>query len=81
LAIGLIIECLNLPANISNNFIIINPKLFRIIKDVIKFLQGKSKEENKKIEGTSFGFPRMALLDYPVIYLEKIFVSFYKIFI
>jgi len=43
---------------------------------VLKFLQGKSKEENKKIEGTSFGFPKMALLDYPVIYLEKIFVRF-----
>jgi len=72
---------LNLPPNVSNNFIIINPKLFRTIKDVIKFLQGKSKEENKKIEGTSFGFPRMALLDYPVIYLEKIFVKISSIFL
>lgn len=68
------IECLNIPANISTNFIIISSKLFRTIKDVIRYLQGKSKEENKKIEGTSFGFPKIALLDYPIIYLEKIFV-------
>jgi hypothetical protein len=72
------IECLNIPANISSNFILINSKLFRTIKDVIKYLQGKSKEENKKIEGTSFGFPKIALLDYPIIYLEKIFVKIIK---
>ena len=59
----------------------ITSKLFRTIKDVIKHLQGiNSKDENKKIEGTSFGFLRMALLDYPVIYLEKIFVNFFLIF-
>ena len=39
-------------------------------------MQGRGRDENKKIEGTVFGFPKNAILDYPLLYLEKIFVNF-----
>jgi hypothetical protein len=44
---------------------------------MIKGMQGRGRDENKKIEGTCFGFPKNAILDYPFLYLEKVFVSYY----
>jgi fused-like protein len=52
---------------------VFNTKFIKLIKEIVKGTQGRGKEENKKIEGTSFGFPKNAILDYPFIYLEKIF--------
>jgi fused-like protein len=69
LSFGLLCECIN----ISQTFFVFNPKFIKLIKEIVKGIQGRGKEENKKIEGTSFGFPRNAILDYPFMYLEKIF--------
>lgn len=48
---------------------------------MIRGMQGKGKDENKKMEGTCFGFPKNAILDYPLFYLEKTFVILYFNFI
>jgi hypothetical protein len=53
-----------------------SPKFIKLIKDMVRGMQGRGRDENKKIEGTCFGFPKNAILDYPMTYLEKIFVSF-----
>ncbi len=42
---------------------------------MIKAMQGRGRDENKKLEGTCFGFPKNAILDYPFLYLEKVFVK------
>lgn len=42
---------------------------------MIKAMQNRGREENKKLEGTCFGFPKNAILDYPFLYLEKVFVK------
>jgi len=55
---------------------IFNQKFIKIIKDLIRGIQGRGRDENKKIEGTCFGFPRNAIFDYPLNYLEKIFVNY-----
>jgi hypothetical protein len=55
-----------------------SPKFIKLIKDMVRGMQGRGRDENKKIEGTCFGFPKNAILDYPMTYLEKIFVSFKK---
>jgi hypothetical protein len=52
-----------------------NQKLIKSIKDMIKAMQGRGRDENKKLEGTCFGFPKNAILDYPFLYLEKVFVK------
>jgi hypothetical protein len=54
---------------------IFNQKFIKSIKDMIRGMQGRGRDENKKLEGTCFGFPKNSILDYPLIYLEKIFVS------
>jgi hypothetical protein len=51
-----------------------NQKFIKAIKDMIKTMQGRGRDENKKLEGTFFGFPKNAILDYPFLYLEKVFV-------
>jgi hypothetical protein len=45
---------------------------------MVRAMQGRGRDENKKIEGTAFGFPKNAILDYPLLYLEKIFVRIYN---
>jgi hypothetical protein len=47
----------------------------KMIKEIIKNIQGRGREENKKVEGTSFGYPKNGLLDYPIFYLERLFVK------
>ena len=44
---------------------------------MIKNSKGRGRDENKKIEGTQFGYLNTALLDYLLFYIEKIF-SFMK---
>jgi hypothetical protein len=56
---------------------IFNPKFIKSIKEVIKNTQGRGREENKKLEGTCFGFLKNAILDYPLCYLDKVFVKKY----
>lgn len=51
-----------------------NPKLIKAVKDIIRSVHGKGREENKKIEGTGFGYPKNGLLDYAIFYLDRIFV-------
>jgi hypothetical protein len=53
---------------------IFNSKFIKIMKDMVRGMQGRGRDENKKIEGTCFGFPKNSILDYPMMYLEKIFV-------
>lgn len=74
LSFGLLAECVNIPTT-NNQFNVISGRHIKSIKDIVKVLQGKGKEENKKLEGTSFGFHKFAIFDYPVFFLERIFVS------
>lgn len=69
LTLGLIGECIS-----YSNILIFNPKLVKSVKDIIKTIQGKGREENKKIEGTGFGYPRNGLIDYSVMYLDRVYV-------
>ena len=66
---------------ISNGYslITVNNSMIKFVKDVVKSLQGKGKEENRKLEGNSFGFLKNGILDYPIIFLERLFVSFNKV--
>lgn len=59
---------------------IFNQKFIKSIKDMTRGMQGRGRDENKKIEGTCFGFPKNAILDYPFMYIEKIFVNINLIF-
>jgi hypothetical protein len=47
------------------------------IVEAVRILQGRGKEELKKIEGTQFGFHTKGLIDYLFIYLDTVFVSFF----
>ena len=68
LTFGLLSECMAM----SSKFNIFNPKFLKIIKETIRNSPGRGRDENKKLEGTSFGYPSIAILDYPLLYLEKI---------
>lgn len=46
----------------------------KAIKEMIRNALGKGKDDNKKLEGTSYCYLSTALLDYPLQYLEKITV-------
>lgn len=58
----------------SSNLLVFNPKLLKSVRDIIRAVQGKGREENKKIEGTGFGYQKNGLLDYAIYYLDRIFV-------
>jgi hypothetical protein len=45
---------------------------------LIKGLQGKGKDENKKLEGSNFGFQKFGIVDYPLLYLERLVKIFVK---
>ena len=60
-------------SSLGNQFNTINPRYFKSIKEICKLVQGKGREENKKLEGTNFGFHRNGILDYAFIYLEKLY--------
>ena len=44
----------------------------RKIKEMIRNSRGRGRDENKKLEGTQFGYLNTAILDYLLFYLEKI---------
>ena len=71
ISIGLLAECIFIPG--TNQYVNVSNKYVKSIKDIIKNVQGKGKEENKKLEGTSFGFLKFAIFDYPIMFLERIF--------
>ena len=48
------------------------------MRELIKGLQGKGKEENKKLEGSNFGFPKFGIIDYPLLYIERLTKLFIK---
>ena len=73
IAFGLHTECIGM----SSNFYMFNAKYLKSIKEIVRGIQGRGKEENKKIEGTSFSFPKTGILDYAFMYLDKIFVIFF----
>lgn len=68
LTFGLLSECMSL----SNTFIMFNPKYVKMIKEIIRNAKGKGRDDNKKLEGTGLGYLHTAILDYPIMYLEKI---------
>lgn len=68
LSYGLLSECMVM----SSKFNIFNPKFMKMIKEIIRNSPGRGRDDNKKLEGTSFGYPSIAILDYPLLYLEKI---------
>ena len=69
LSFGLLAELINL----GNNFLIFNGKLYlKKIKEMIRNSPGRGRDDNKKLEGTQFGYLNIAILDYPLIYLSKI---------
>lgn len=72
LSFGLISELISHPS-LGSQFIAINQKHFKTIKEAVKLVQGKGREENKKLEGTNFGFHRRGIIDYSMIYLEKLY--------
>ncbi len=77
--IGLIAELITssyLPTNLQITFL--SPKLYKNIRELIKGLQGKGREENKKLEGSNFGFQKFGIIDYPLVYLEKLTKIFMK---
>ncbi len=68
LSFGLLSECLSL----NLNYFIFDAKIMRKIKEMIRNSQGRGRDENKKLEGTQFGYLNTAILDYLLFYLEKI---------
>ena len=68
LSFGLLAECLTLNANCY----IFDAKILRKIKEMIRNSRGRGRDENKKLEGTQFGYLNTAILDYLLFYLEKI---------
>ena len=68
LTFGLLSEALTL----NPNFKIFNSKLMKKIKEMIRNSPGRGRDENKKLEGTQFGYLNNTILDYPLFYLEKI---------
>ena len=77
--VGLVAELLSsshLSTQLQMSFL--SPKLYKNIKELIKNLQGKGKEENKKLEGSNFGFQKFGIIDYPLFYLEKLTKIFLK---
>lgn len=59
----------------GNQFVSVNGRYLKLIKETCKLVQGKGRDENKKLEGTNFGFHRYGILDYPFIYIEKLYKS------
>ena len=71
LSFGLLAECLT-----SNlNYYIFDAKILKKIKEMIRNSRGRGRDENKKLEGTQFGYLNTAILDYLLFYLEKIILT------
>ena len=71
LSFGLLAECLT--SNI--NYYIFDAKILKKIKEMIRNSRGRGRDENKKLEGTQFGYLNTAILDYLLFYLEKIILT------
>ena len=78
LSFGLLAECLHIENSYKfiNQISSINSKYIKSIKELVKSVQTKGKEETKKLEGTNFGFLKCTILDYCLIYLERLFVRY-----
>ncbi len=61
-------ECLTLNANCYT----FDAKILRKINEMIRNSRGRGRDENKKLEGTQFGYLNTAILNYLLFYLEKI---------
>ena len=70
LSFGLLAECLTS----NSNYYIFDAKILRKIKEMIRNSRGRGRDENKKLEGTQFGYLNTAILDYLLFYLEKIII-------
>ena len=46
-------------------------------EEMIRNSRGRGRDENKKLEGTQFGYLNNTILDYPLFYLEKRGYSLY----
>ena len=68
LSFGLLAECLTL----NSNCYTFDAKILKKIKEMIRNSRGRGRDENKKLEGTQFGYLNTAILDYLLFYLEKI---------
>ena len=68
LSFGLLAECLTSNAN----YYAMDAKILGKIKEMIRNSRGRGRDENKKLEGTQFGYLNTAILDYLLFYLEKI---------
>ena len=71
LSFGLLAECLSS----NSNYYIFDAKILRKIKEMIRNSRGRGRDENKKLEGTQFGYLNTAILDYLLFYLEKILIT------
>lgn len=79
MTIGLIAELIAspwVPTNLQVSFL--SPKLYKNMRELIKGLQGKGKDENKKLEGSYFGFQKYGILDNPLLYMERLAKIFSK---
>ena len=70
LSFGLLSECLSS----NSNYYIFDSKILKKIKEMIRNSRGRGRDENKKLEGTQFGYLNTAILDYLLFYLEKIII-------
>ena len=68
LSFGLLAECLTS----NSNYYTMDAKILNKIKEMIRNSRGRGRDENKKLEGTQFGYLNTAILDYLLFYLEKI---------
>ena len=71
LSFGLLAECLSL----NPSYYIFDAKILKKIKEMIRNSRGRGRDENKKLEGTQFGYLNIAILDYLLFYLEKILTN------
>ena len=68
LSFGLLAECLSS----NSNYYTMDVKILNKLKEMIRNSRGRGRDENKKLEGTQFGYLNTAILDYLLFYLEKI---------
>ena len=68
LSFGLLAECLSS----NGDYYIFDAKILKKIKEMIRNSRGRGRDENKRLEGTQFGYLNTAILDYLLFYLEKI---------
>ena len=68
LSFGLLAECLTS----DSNYYTMDVKILSKIKEILVNSRGRGLDENKKLEGTQFGYLNNTILDYLLFYIEKI---------